>query len=216
LPDRGHDAHHPAADPPGRGGGGHLRLRAVLGRVHPGAGADHQHRGQDAAAGAPNPVRSLFLQLGRGHGGRRGHRRAHRAALSVVPQSTRRRADRWRHQGVMILSLTTQSLYFTGPRAVEVRTEPLAGPGPGQVLLDLQVSGISAGTALNVFRGLAPQWRQAMDPRTRLFSDAHGSDWSWPARYGYAAVGRVAELGKDARGLDKGDLVFAYVPHGSH
>lgn len=116
----------------------------------------------------------------------------------------------------MILSLTTQSLYFTGPRAVEVRSEPLAGPGPGQVLLDLQVSGISAGTELNVFRGLAPQWRQAMDPRTRLFSDAHGSDWSWPARYGYAAVGRVAELGKDARGLDKGDLVFAYVPHGSH
>jgi len=116
----------------------------------------------------------------------------------------------------MILSLTTQSLYFTGPRAVEVRSEPLEGPGAGQILLDLLVSGISAGTELNVFRGLAPQWRQSMDPRTRLFSDAHGSDWTWPARYGYAAVGRVAELGKEVEGLRKGDLVFAYVPHGRH
>jgi len=114
------------------------------------------------------------------------------------------------------LSLSTQSLYFTGPRAVEIRTETLDGPGAGQVLLDLTVSGISAGTELNVFRGLAPQWRQSMDPKTRLFSDAHGSDWSWPARYGYAAVGRVADLGRDVRSLAKGDLVFAYVPHGRH
>jgi Threonine dehydrogenase and related Zn-dependent dehydrogenases len=114
------------------------------------------------------------------------------------------------------LPLSTQSLYFTGPRAVEIRTETLDGPGAGQVLLDLTVSGISAGTELNVFRGLAPQWRQSMDPKTRLFSDAHGSDWSWPARYGYAAVGRVAELGRDVRSLAKGDLVFAYVPHGRH
>ncbi|WP_323013108.1 zinc-binding dehydrogenase [Devosia sp.] len=114
------------------------------------------------------------------------------------------------------MSLTTQSLYFTGPRAVEVRSETLDGPGTGQVLLDLLVSGISAGTELNVFRGLAPQWRQSMDPRTRLFSDAHGSDWTWPARYGYAAVGRVAELGTQVENLRKGDLVFAYVPHGRH
>lgn len=112
--------------------------------------------------------------------------------------------------------MTTQSLYFTGPRAVEVRTETLDGPGPDQVLLDLEVSGISAGTELNVFRGLAPQWRQAMDPRTRLFSDAHGSDWHWPARYGYAAAGRVAELGNKVTRLARGDLVFAYVPHGQH
>ncbi|MBE7733741.1 zinc-dependent alcohol dehydrogenase [Devosia faecipullorum] len=114
------------------------------------------------------------------------------------------------------MSMSTKSLYFTGPRAVEIRTESLDGPGVGQVLLNLEVSGISAGTELNVFRGLAPQWRQAMDPATRLFSDANGSDWSWPARYGYAAVGRVAELGRDVGSLHLGDLVFAYVPHGQH
>lgn len=114
------------------------------------------------------------------------------------------------------MSLTTQSLYFTGPRALEIRSETLDGPGTGQVRIDLEVSGISAGTELNVFRGLAPQWRQSMDPKTRLFSDAHGSDWSWPARYGYAAVGIVAELGKDVSNLRQGDRVFAYVPHGQH
>lgn len=114
------------------------------------------------------------------------------------------------------MSLTTQSLYFTGPRAVEVRTEPLDGPRSGQVLLELLVSGISAGTELNVFRGLAPQWRQAMDPRTRLFSDAHGSDWHWPARYGYAAVGRVAALGDGVTRIGMDDMVFAYVPHGHY
>lgn len=115
-----------------------------------------------------------------------------------------------------ILSIETQSLYFTGPRAVEVRDERLEGPGRGEVLLELIVSGISAGTELNVFRGLAPQWRQSMNPETRLFSSAGGADWHWPARYGYAAVGRVAELGAGVTGLVPGALVFAYVPHGRH
>jgi 2-desacetyl-2-hydroxyethyl bacteriochlorophyllide A dehydrogenase len=114
------------------------------------------------------------------------------------------------------LSTSTQSLYFTGPRSVEVRDEQLAAPKAGEVLLDLVVSGISAGTELNVFRGLAPQWRQSMDPRTRLFSDANGSDWSWPARYGYAAVGHVSVLGEGVSRLKQGELVFAYVPHGRH
>ena len=62
------------------------------------------------------------------------------------------------------------------------------------MLIEALVSGISAGTELNVFRGLAPQWRQHMDPQTRLFLDG-GADWSWPARYGYAMVGRIAAIG---------------------
>src|SRR5690606_39739051 len=97
------------------------------------------------------------------------HRRAYRHFIPASPKPTARRIDRRRHQGVTILSLETQSLYFPGPRAVEVRTETLKNPGAGEVRLDLIVSGISAGTELNVFRGLAPQWRQSMDPKTRLF-----------------------------------------------
>ncbi len=92
------------------------------------------------------------------------------------------------------MGLMTQSLYFTGPRDLTIREEPVRDPGPQEVLIEAIVSGISAGTELNVFRGHAPQWRQRMDPKTRLFLDGE-SDWKWPARYGYTLVGRVAEKG---------------------
>jgi 2-desacetyl-2-hydroxyethyl bacteriochlorophyllide A dehydrogenase len=113
------------------------------------------------------------------------------------------------------MTRTTQSLYFTGPRDVAIREETLRAPGPGEILIEAIVSGISAGTELNVFRGLAPQWRQRMDTTTRLFMSDGGSDWSWPARYGYTLVGRVAEKGPDTK-LETGALVFAYAPHGRH
>ena len=39
--------------------------------------------------------------------------------------------------------------------------------------------------------------------------DADEPDWKWPARYGYALVGRIAETGADVEGLEVGDLVFS-------
>ncbi|MEQ1769255.1 MAG: zinc-binding dehydrogenase [Devosia sp.] len=113
------------------------------------------------------------------------------------------------------MSSMTQSLYFTGPRDLAIQDEPLGQAGPGEVLIEAIVSGISAGTELNVFRGHAPQWRKHMDPQTRLFLDA-GSDWKWPARYGYTLVGRIAEIGAGVSGYAEGDLVFSYAPHGRH
>ena len=109
----------------------------------------------------------------------------------------------------------TRSLYFNGPRSLTIEEEPLRAPGPNDVVIEALVSGISAGTELNVFRGLAPQWRQHMDPVTRLFLDG-GADWSWPARYGYAMVGRIAEAGSAVSSVKLGDLVYAYAPHGRH
>ncbi|WP_018183191.1 zinc-dependent alcohol dehydrogenase [Kaistia granuli] len=113
------------------------------------------------------------------------------------------------------MGVMTRSLYFTGPRDLAIEEEPLKQAGPEDIVIEAIVSGISAGTELNVFRGLAPQWRQHMDPATRLFLDG-GSDWTWPARYGYAMVGRVAEIGAAVTTVKIGDLVFAYAPHGSH
>ena len=72
------------------------------------------------------------------------------------------------------MGLMTQSLYFTGARELAVREEPLRDPDPDEVVIEAIVSGISAGTELNVFRGLAPQWRQRMDPafdRTDVIGD---------------------------------------------
>ena len=114
------------------------------------------------------------------------------------------------------MSLITESLYFTGPYQLEVREETLADPKPGEVVIEAAVSGISAGTELNVYRGLAPQWRQRMDPATRLFTSEAGSDWKWPARYGYAMVGRIRAIGENVSAFSPGDLVFAYAPHGRH
>lgn len=114
------------------------------------------------------------------------------------------------------MTRTTQSLYFTGPRELAILEEQLGTPGPDEVLIEAIASGVSAGTELNVFRGHAPQWRQYMDPHTRLFLDTKGSEWKWPARYGYTLVGRIAEKGKNVDSLALGDLVFAYAPHGRH
>lgn len=114
------------------------------------------------------------------------------------------------------MSSTTQSLYFTGPRQLTVVSEPLSELKPNEILVDAIVSGISAGTELNVFRGLAPQWRHRMDPSTRLFLKDQDSDWKWPARYGYAMVGRVSNVGSSVTTRKVGDLVFAYAPHGRH
>ncbi len=114
------------------------------------------------------------------------------------------------------MSLMTQSLYFTGPRQLAVISEPLPALKPNEVLLEAIVSGISAGTELNVFRGLAPQWRERMDPSTRLFTKEQGSDWKWPARYGYAMVGRISDIGCSVAVRKVGDLVFAYAPPGGH
>jgi threonine dehydrogenase-like Zn-dependent dehydrogenase len=114
------------------------------------------------------------------------------------------------------MDAVTQSLYFTGPRDLVIREEALRGPGAGEVLVEALVSGISAGTELNVFRGHAPQWRQHMDRDTRLFLSDAEADWKWPARYGYALVGRVGAVGSGVTKLAKGDLVYTYSPHGRH
>jgi threonine dehydrogenase-like Zn-dependent dehydrogenase len=114
------------------------------------------------------------------------------------------------------VNLATHSLYFTGPRTMRIESETVRAPAPGEVLLNSIASGISAGTELNVYRGLAPQWRTKMDPKTRLFFDAENADWTWPARYGYALVGQVEEAGAGVANVKRGDVVFAYAPHGEH
>ena len=112
--------------------------------------------------------------------------------------------------------IKTEALYFTAPRRAEVRDITIEDPRPGEVLVEAVASGISAGTEMNVYRGLAPQWRKRMDPSTRLFVETDRPDWRYPARYGYASVGRVRAVGGDAATLRNGDLVFTYTPHGRH
>ncbi len=103
------------------------------------------------------------------------------------------------------------AVYFTAPRQVSVREEPLSSPAAGQVLVQTLVSAISAGTELLFYRGQAP----ADIPVDESISALAG-DFSFPLKYGYAAVGRVIAIGAGVIPAWQGRLVFAFHPHESY
>ena len=104
-----------------------------------------------------------------------------------------------------------QALYFTAPRQVALQSESLPSPAFGQVLVKTIISAISPGTELLVYRGLAPADLAKDETITAL-----AGDFSFPLKYGYAAVGQVVELGRGVAPAWKDRLVFAFHPHESH
>ena len=106
--------------------------------------------------------------------------------------------------------MTRHALYFTEPHRVSLREEAISPPGPGQVLVKTLMSAISPGTELLIYRGEAPQ-----DLVADTSIAALEGTLAFPLKYGYAAVGRVAEVGPEvpASWLEK--LVFAFHPHES-
>jgi 2-desacetyl-2-hydroxyethyl bacteriochlorophyllide A dehydrogenase len=103
---------------------------------------------------------------------------------------------------------------LTGPRTIEVREVDVPAPKDGEVRIAALFSGISAGTEMNVYRGLAPMWKQRFDPATRLFVPSDRPEWTYPMAYGYANVGRVLDAGPGLA-IEQGDIVFSYSPHQS-
>jgi 2-desacetyl-2-hydroxyethyl bacteriochlorophyllide A dehydrogenase len=100
---------------------------------------------------------------------------------------------------------------FAGPRRVEIVEEELAPPPAGHVVVRARVSAISAGTELLVYRGELPADR-ALDESLPALG---GAPFSYPARYGYAAVGEIAAVGEGVPAARLGRLVFAFAPHAS-
>lgn len=109
----------------------------------------------------------------------------------------------------------SRTVVFIGPRELEVRDEAIRHLGADDVALRTLYSGISAGTEMNVFRGVAPQWTKVQDPVTGLFEEGSTPQWTYPLVYGYAAVSRVAAVGGQVSSPQVGDLVFSYTPHRS-
>jgi len=97
-----------------------------------------------------------------------------------------------------------RELWFTAPRAVEVRVGSVPAPSSGQVLARALASGVSQGTELLLYRGDGPT---PFDPSL----DAPGAP-TYPRRYGYAWVGEVVD--RSSAGLPAGTRVFALAPHG--
>ncbi len=110
----------------------------------------------------------------------------------------------------MAAGLTRSAVTFVAPRRVEVEHEETSGPGPGRVLVRTRLSAISAGTELLVYRGEAPSEMAADESIAAL----QGS-LSFPLRYGYAAVGDIAQVGEGVDDALTGRCVFAFNPHES-
>lgn len=104
-----------------------------------------------------------------------------------------------------------QALFFLAPRRVEIRGEEIPEPGPGQVLVETVLSGISPGSELLVYRGQAVQ-EMAVDLTIRALAGR----FTFPLKYGYSAVGLVNRLGPKVKKSWLGRLVFSFQPHQSH
>ncbi|MFC4540609.1 zinc-binding dehydrogenase [Halosolutus amylolyticus] len=106
--------------------------------------------------------------------------------------------------------MPAQSVYFTGPREVEVRETTVPNPGPNEVKVAATVSAISSGTELLLYRGeMNPQ----IDADETL--DALSGSFSYPFPYGYAIVGTVTAVGADVDPAWRDRTVLAFHPHAS-
>lgn len=96
------------------------------------------------------------------------------------------------------------ALWLTEAGRCAVRPETLRPLRDGEVLVRSLFSGISRGTEALVFHGLVPEGEHE-----RMRGPHMGGDFSFPLKYGYAAVG-VIEKGPAAR---IGETVFCLHPH---
>ncbi len=103
---------------------------------------------------------------------------------------------------------TAAAVWFSAARQAEVRREPLPQPGQGEVLVEAELSAVSQGTELLVYRGEAL-------PELPLDLPTLAGSYALPIKYGYASVGQVRAVGHGVRDLTPGQRVFALHPHQS-
>src|SRR5688572_15139102 len=84
-------------------------------------------------------------------------------------------------------------------------------PGPGQVLINTMCSAVSPGTEMLLYRGQIPS-SISLDATISSMQEP----CSYPLQYGYACVGRVAEVGSGVSASWINKQVFAFQPHASH
>jgi 2-desacetyl-2-hydroxyethyl bacteriochlorophyllide A dehydrogenase len=101
--------------------------------------------------------------------------------------------------------MKARAVDFVAPRRVELREVEVPDPPEGHVLVATEWSGISSGTELLAYRG-------EVDPDLPLDETlgALAGTFTYPFRYGYSAVGRVA---RPAAPFQEGQRVFAFHPH---
>ncbi len=104
--------------------------------------------------------------------------------------------------------MTDRALYFTAPETVERRSVAVGPPDDDELLVETEISAISAGTELLVYRDETPSG-VVVDETI----DGLDGEFEYPLKYGYAASGLVTETGDTVDSAWVGRTVFGFVPH---
>jgi 2-desacetyl-2-hydroxyethyl bacteriochlorophyllide A dehydrogenase len=107
--------------------------------------------------------------------------------------------------------MSTEGLFFVAPNEIEIREMEVRPPEPGKLLIKTLVSAISPGTELLIYRGEAPRELAADASITSLKGSL-----VFPMQYGYAAVGKVIEVGQGLDHVWINQIVFSFQPHQTH
>lgn len=99
-----------------------------------------------------------------------------------------------------------QALWHVAPGACELREARLPIPGPDELLVQALTSGVSRGTERLVHHGRVPASQHAA-----MRCPMQEGEFTFPVKYGYAAVGRVEQGPAEMLGR----RVFALHPHQS-
>ena len=95
-----------------------------------------------------------------------------------------------------------KSIIINGPFEVDIIEEDVPTAGPGEIVVEAEVSGISSGTEMFLYRGTYPN-----------FKLKKWAQWQeYPVRPGYELVGRVVEVGPPARGAEAGGAIASLQP----
>jgi 2-desacetyl-2-hydroxyethyl bacteriochlorophyllide A dehydrogenase len=103
--------------------------------------------------------------------------------------------------------LEARAVRFVAPYRVEVAEVRVPEPGPGDVLVQAEFSGISGGTEMLAYRG-----EVGADVARDETLSALGGTFDYPFTYGYSAVGMVEASRSE---VAEGERVFAFHPHQS-
>src|SRR3954451_20163851 len=85
------------------------------------------------------------------------------------------------------MSTEARAFWLCEPGRAEIRSEPLAGPRAGEVLVRTLRSAVSRGTETLVFSGRVPPSQYDV-----MRAPFQAGDFPGPVKYGYLSVGVVA------------------------
>src|ERR1051326_1597024 len=99
------------------------------------------------------------------------------------------------------VSMKSKAIVFTAPRTAEFRSEELAPPAPGHMIVQTRGSLISTGTESWCYRG-------------EFDADTGWANWvKHPFYPGYSNVGTVVQAGEGVKDFHEGDRVYSNASH---